>query len=58
MEKSHNFIVTPPLYSAGPSNENTVHLMYVGPQPAADREKIYYLNAKAIPSVDEKSAVT
>ncbi|AZI53724.1 fimbrial chaperone protein (plasmid) [Pantoea agglomerans] len=53
-KKSQDFIVTPPLYVSGPGNENTLRLMYVGAPATADRETIYYFNAKAIPSVDKK----
>lgn len=56
-DKSPDFIVTPPLYVSGPGNENTLRLIYAGPQPKADRETVYYLNTKAIPSLDkEKTA--
>lgn len=53
-KKSQDFVVTPPLYVSGPGNENTLRLMYVGTPPVADRETLYYFNAKDIPSIDKK----
>ncbi|AJR00387.1 fimbria/pilus periplasmic chaperone [Hafnia alvei] len=49
--KSTDFIITPPLFVMKPGNENTLRIMYVGNKPLpADRETVYYLNSKAIPS--------
>ncbi|KGT88759.1 fimbrial chaperone protein [Erwinia typographi] len=53
--KSQDFVVTPPLYVSGPGNENTLRIMYTGAPARTDRETLYYLNTKAIPSVDKKS---
>lgn len=50
-KKSQDFIVTPPLYTSGPGNENTLRLMYVGAPVKTDRETLYYFNTKAIPSM-------
>lgn len=52
--KSHDFIVTPPLYLSEPKNENTLRLMRVGAQLPHDRESLYYFVSKAIPSFDDK----
>lgn len=52
-QKSQDFIVTPPLYTSGPGNENTLRLMYVGQPVKADRETLYYFNTKAIPSMNK-----
>lgn len=54
-KKSADFIVTPPLYVSGPGNENTLRIMYIGQPPRKDQETLYYLNSKAIPSLDKKS---
>lgn len=51
--KSSDFILTPPLFVMHPKKENTLRIMYVGPALAADRESVFYLNSKAIPSVDK-----
>lgn len=52
-KKTNDFIVTPPVYVSNPKNENALRLMYVGPEPTADRETLYYLTAKAIPALDK-----
>lgn len=51
--KSSDFILTPPLFVIHPKKENTLRIMYVGPDLPKDRESVFYLNSKAIPSVDK-----
>ncbi|KNC06503.1 hypothetical protein AC791_18140 [Klebsiella sp. RIT-PI-d] len=51
--KSADFVVTPPLFVIHPKNENVLRIMYVGPALPTDRESVFYLNSKAIPSVDK-----
>lgn len=51
--KSPDFILTPPLFVIPPKKENTLRIMYIGPDLPADRETVFYLNSKAIPSVDK-----
>lgn len=51
--KSPDFILTPPLFVMHPKKENTLRIMYVGPDLPTDRESVFYLNSKAIPSVDK-----
>lgn len=51
--KSPDFILTPPLFVIHPKKENTLRIMYVGPDLPADRETVFYLNSKAIPSIDK-----
>lgn len=51
--KSNDFVVTPPLFVSQPKKENILRIMYVGGQLPTDREAVYYLNSKAIPSVDK-----
>lgn len=53
--KSHDFIVTPPLYTSAPGNENMLRLMFNGKALPTDRESLYYFNTKAIPSVDKQT---
>lgn len=53
-QKSHDFVVTPPLYLSGPKNENTLRLMRVAGQLPKDRESLYYFVSKAIPSIDDE----
>lgn len=54
-KKSKDFIVTPPLFVSEPSQENTLRIMYIGQPLPADRESLFYLNVKAIPSVNRES---
>lgn len=50
-KKSADFVVTPPIFVIQPQKENTIRIMYVGKNPLpTDRESLYYLNSKAIPS--------
>ncbi|MGL4726512.1 MAG: fimbria/pilus periplasmic chaperone [Scandinavium sp.] len=51
--KSTDFVLTPPLFVIHPKKENTLRIMYTGPQLATDKESLFYLNVKAIPSVDK-----
>lgn len=53
--KSSDFILTPPLFVMHPKKENTIRIMYVGPDLPTDRESVFYLNRKAIPAVDKKN---
>lgn len=53
--KSAHFVLTPPLFTMKPKKENTLRIMYTGPALAEDRESVFYLNSKAIPSVDKNS---
>ncbi|MFI3014244.1 fimbria/pilus periplasmic chaperone [Klebsiella aerogenes] len=53
--KSADFVLTPPLFTMKPKKENTLRIMYTGPALPADRESVFYLNSKAIPSVDKNS---
>jgi P pilus assembly chaperone PapD len=50
-EKVADFVLTPPLFVIHPKKENTLRIMYVGGPLWADRESVFYLNSKAIPSV-------
>lgn len=52
--KTKNFIVTPPLFVNEPKTENTLRIMYVGPDLPTDQESLFYLNVKAIPAIDKQ----
>ena len=53
-KKSSDFVVTPPIFVIQPKKENILRIMYVGPNNLPqDRETVFYLNSKAIPSVDK-----
>jgi len=54
-KKTSDFIVTPPLYTSGPGNENTLRIVSVGAPHAQGRESLYYLNVKAVPSADRSA---
>lgn len=53
--KDKSFIVTPPLFVSEPKSENTLRIIYVGPPLPVDRESIFWMNVKAIPSVDKNT---
>lgn len=54
--KSGDFAITPPLFVIQPQKENTLRVMYIsGKTLSADRESVYWLNVKAIPSSAENS---
>ncbi|KFC80480.1 type 1 fimbria chaperone FimC [Buttiauxella agrestis] len=53
--KDKTFIVTPPLFVSEPSSENTLRIIYAGPPLPADRESVFWMNVKAIPSVDKNT---
>lgn len=53
-QKSNDFVVTPPLFVMKPQKENTLRIMYVGPNNLpGDRESLYWVNVKAIPSASK-----
>lgn len=51
-QKSADFIVTPPLFVSKPKAESTLRIMYIGKQLPTDRETVFYLHSKTIPSVN------
>jgi len=56
--KVPTFVVTPPLFVLKPGKVNILRMMYNGPALPADKESVFYLNNKAIPSVDNKVPAT
>ncbi len=54
-QKEKTFAVTPPLFVSEPDSENTLRIIYAGPALPTDRETLFYMNVKAIPSVDKAS---
>ena len=48
--KTRDLIVTPPLYLSEPNSENALRVIKVLDNFHNDREKLYYLNVKSIPS--------
>ncbi|ERK07381.1 Fimbrial periplasmic chaperone SfmC [Serratia fonticola AU-P3(3)] len=55
-KKTDDFIVTPPLFVSKPKSENTLRIIYSGEKLPQDRETLYWLNNKAIPSVNKDEA--
>lgn len=53
--KEKSFIITPPLFVSEPKSENTLRIIYTGPPLAADRESLFWMNVKTIPSVDKNA---
>lgn len=53
-KKTSDFILTPPLFLSKPKSENTLRIMYVGSGLPKDRESIFWLNSKAIPSLQRE----
>lgn len=51
-EKSTDFVVTPPLFVIKPKSENTLRITYIGQNLPQDRESLYWINSKSIPSID------
>lgn len=47
-----SFIVTPPLFRLDGKQKNTLRIMQAAPNMAADRETLYWLNIKSIPTAD------
>lgn len=53
--KSTQFLITPPLFVIEPKNENILRIIAVDQNFPADRESVYWVNVKAIPSTDRES---
>ena len=53
--KVNSFVATPPLFVSEPKTENTLRIVYVGEPLPKDRESLFYLNVKAIPSLDKNA---
>lgn len=49
------FITTPPLFRLEADSTNTVRVIYVGKDLPLDRESVYWLNVKAIPSATKSN---
>lgn len=52
-KKVNDFIVTPPLFVIKPKSENTLRIVPTSNALPTDRETLYWLNVKAIPSSEE-----
>ncbi|WP_392564838.1 molecular chaperone [Orbus wheelerorum] len=47
------FITTPPLFRLEPDSKNSVRVMYIGNSLPQDRESVFWLNIKSIPSTEK-----
>ena len=52
-QKEKTFAVTPPLFVSEPDSENTLRIIYAGPALPVDHESLFFMNVKAIPSVNK-----
>ncbi|RUT67400.1 molecular chaperone [Morganella morganii] len=53
-KKTKLFTVTPPLFVSKPKSENTIKIINTGANLPKDRESLFWLNSKAIPSVERE----
>lgn len=53
-EKEKTFVVTPPLFVSEPKSENTLRIIYAGKALPTDRESLFWMNVKAIPSIEKE----
>lgn len=53
--KVPTFVVTPPLFVLKPGKVNILRMIYSGPALPEDKESVFYLNSKAIPSLDKST---
>ncbi|MFO6298356.1 fimbrial biogenesis chaperone [Rahnella selenatireducens] len=47
------FVVTPPLFRLNANDENNLRIAYTGGELPQDKESIFYINVRAIPSTPE-----
>lgn len=52
---TQDFAITPPLFVIKKQSENTLRLVYGGPPLPEDRETLFWVNVKAIPSTDKEA---
>lgn len=55
-DKTGDFVVTPPLFTSTPGSENVLRIVSTGAAHTQDRESLYFLTIKFIPSADKKAA--
>ena len=56
--KTEDFVVTPPLFLLKTQRENLIRIMYVGPDLPKDRESLFYVSSRAIPSTEKNDGGT
>lgn len=50
--KRADFVLSPPIFKLPPNTQNTIRIKYVGEPLPQDRETLFFLSIKAIPSKD------
>ncbi|ENV32450.1 fimbria/pilus periplasmic chaperone [Acinetobacter gerneri] len=56
-KKSKDFLITPPLFVAEANTENTLRIVSLATNLPQDRESVFWVNVKAIPSIDKANLV-
>ncbi|CAK9883751.1 MAG: putative fimbrial chaperone LpfB [Candidatus Erwinia impunctatus] len=51
-EDDESFMTTPPIFRLEPHSQNSVRVVYTGKSLPQDKESVYWLNIKSIPSSD------
>jgi fimbrial chaperone protein len=54
-QKEKAFVVTPPLFVSEAKSEHTLRIIYAGQPLPTDRESVFWMNVKAIPSVNKEN---
>lgn len=52
-KKTNDFIITPPLFAIEADSENTIKFIKIKNDLPKDRESVYFINVKSIPSVNK-----
>lgn len=50
------FVITPPLFRLNASDENALRISYIGGELPQDKESIFYINVRAIPSTPKNDS--
>lgn len=56
-KKTKDVLITPPLFVAEPASENTLRIVNLTGKLPQDRETVYWINVKAIPSIDKDALI-
>ncbi|ADO08191.1 molecular chaperone [Pantoea agglomerans] len=55
-DENNTFIATPPLFRLEPHSQNSVRIVYTGRPLPADRESMFWLSIKSVPSTSKNEA--
>lgn len=53
-EKSKDLLITPPIFISQPKSENTFRIVKIKQDLPTDRETVYWINVKSIPSINKE----